>query len=228
MLRMINVRKKIGNFQLSIEDFTVEEKKIHGVIGANGCGKSTLLKLLSGLLKPDSGFIDYGNLRMQDITITTQRPYLMQDTVYHNLIYPLKLRKQKLSKEEITEWINKFGLSGKENQYARSLSGGERQKLAFARALIFKPKVVLIDETMANLDIDSVALFENIISDIQSKAPITWIIVNHQPAHVYRLCEQVHFMAEGRIVANGTPKEIFTNTGNPYIGKYLSNYMIEK
>ncbi|HEX3022435.1 MAG TPA: ABC transporter ATP-binding protein [Lachnospiraceae bacterium] len=225
-MRMIKVKKRIGNFQLSIEDFTIEKRRIHGIIGANGCGKSTLLKLLSGILDVDSGGIDYGGLTSRDITITTQRPYLINDSVYENLIYPLKIRKRSIPKSEIDDWLEKFGLAGKEKQFARSLSSGERQKLSFARALIFKPKVVLIDETMANLDLDSVALLSQTIENIQEKEPITWVIVSHQLAHIYNMCEQVHFMADGSILAGGTREEIFSRNDNPIIRRYLSSYMI--
>lgn len=226
MPKIIELDKKIGEFQLSIRDFMIEDLKIHGVVGNNGSGKSTLLKLIAGLLKPDQGRIDYGTVTKQEITITTQSPYMLHDTVYHNLAYPLKIRKQTLNKEDIMEWINKCGLTGKENQCALSLSSGEQQKLAFARALIFKPKVVCIDETMANMDPDSVVLFEQIISEIQLKDPITWIIVSHQLAHIYKICEKVHFMDKGRMIASGTPQEVMSNLENPVIKQYASNYMI--
>lgn len=225
-MRIIDLEKNIGDFRLYIKDLQVEENKIHGVIGNNGSGKSTLLKLVAGLLKPDRGTIDFGTITAQDITITSQRPYMLHDTVYRNLIYPLKIRKQKLSKEDILEWIDRCGLSGKEKQYAPSLSSGERQKLSFIRALIFRPKVVLIDETLANMDPDSVVLFEQIISEIQQKEPITWIIVSHQLAHIYKLCDYVHFMEAGTVLASGTPKEVFLRLENPVIKQYLSNYSI--
>ncbi|SEW39453.1 ATP-binding cassette domain-containing protein [[Clostridium] fimetarium] len=225
-MKIIECEKSYKDFHLNIKDFELEDQKIHGIVGNNGCGKSTLVKIIAGLLKPDLGVVDYGPHTMQDITITTQRPYMLHDTVYNNLIYPLKIRKMILSKDEIAEWISKCGLSGKEKQYAPSLSSGERQKLSFARSLIFKPKVVLIDETMANLDPDSVALFEQIISEIQLKEPITWIIVSHQLAHIYNICDVVHFMEAGTILQSGIPKEVFSNPQNSIIRKYLQNYMV--
>lgn len=225
-MKIINLEKRLEDFHLHIDYLSIEENKIHGIIGNNGSGKSTLLKLIAGQIKPDNGCIEYGHFSMRDITIASQRPYFIHDTVYNNLIYPCKLRNLKLSKEEIAEWIEKCGLSGKEKQYAPGLSGGERQKLSFARALIFKPKVVLIDETLANLDPDSASLFEQIILDIQRKNPITWIIVSHQLVHIYNTCQQVHFMSQGRIQVSGTTKDIFTNTDNPEVKKYLSSHLI--
>lgn len=226
MMKIIELEKKFGEFQLNIKDFCIEEKMIHGVVGNNGCGKSTMIKLIAGLLKPDKSVIDFGTLTKKDITITTQRPYMLHDTVYNNFIYPLKIRSKIPVKDEIMDWIDRCGLTGKEQQYAPSLSSGERQKLSFARALIFKPKVVFIDETMANMDPDSVVLFEQIIAEIQLKEPITWIIVSHQLAHVYKICQRVHFMEAGSIISSGTPDEIISNAENPIIKQYISKYLI--
>lgn len=225
-MRIIELEKNIGNFHLNIKDLIIEENKIHGVIGNNGSGKSTLIKLIAGLIEPDKGTIDINPITMKDITIITQRPYMLHDTVYKNLIYPLKIRKQKIPESEIMECISKCGLSSKEKQYAPSLSSGERQKLSIARALIFKPKVVLMDETLANLDPDSIVLFEQVISEIQLKQPITWIIVSHQLAQIYKICDQVHFMANGTILSSGAPKEIFSKVEDPIIKQYLDRYHI--
>lgn len=221
-MRITELEKKIGDFHLNIKDLIIEENKIHGVIGNNGSGKSTLVKLVGGVLEADRGTIDYGKLTMNDITITSQRPYMLHDTVYNNIVYPLKIRKQKIPKDKIMEWINKCGLAGKEKQYAPSLSSGERQKLSLARALIFKPKLVLIDETLSNLDPDSVVLFEQIISETQSSEPITWILVSHQFAHIHKICKSVHFMETGSVIFSGAPDENFFNTKNPIIKRYLS------
>ncbi len=226
-MKIIELQKKIGTFHLNVNELSIEEKKINGVIGSNGSGKSTLVKLIAGLLKPDNGSIDYGVFNMRDITITAQRPYMLHDSVLNNLTYPLKIRNQKVSNEVISEWLNKCGLLGKEQQFAPSLSSGERQKLSFARALIFKPKVVIIDETMANLDPDSLAIFERTILDIQKTDPITWIIVSHQPGQIFNLCDCIHFMENGGVLCSGSPHDILLNKKNPTIAKYMSSYMIK-
>lgn len=225
-MKITDLKKIYGKFSLNIQELEFDENKIHGIIGSNGSGKSTLVKIISGLIEPDNGKVDYGDIKMQDITITSQRPYMLHDSVYKNLIYPLKIRKKKISKEEIAEWLTMCGLLGKEKQYAPSLSGGERQKLSFARALIFGPKVVVIDETMANLDPDSVALFEKIISERQKTDPITWIIVSHQPAQIYKLCDMVYFMDKGIILDSGRPEELYFDSQNSVISQYMSNFMI--
>lgn len=225
-MKIIELEKKIGNFQIHINQLALEESIIHGIIGNNGSGKSTLLKLIAGTLKPDAGTIHIGALTAQDVTITSQRPYMLRDTVINNLKYPLKIRKQKIDEDVIKKWIRICGLSGKERQYAPSLSSGEQQKLSFARALIFKPKVVLVDETLSNLDPDSVNMFETIITERQLREPITWIMVSHQLAHIYKMCQQVHVMEKGSIISSGTPEDIFYKSENPTVKQYISNFLI--
>ena len=91
-MKMIDVEKTVGDFHMNISQMEIQEGLIHGLIGANGCGKTTLAKLLMGLIKPDKGTIDLGDLNPRDITMTSQRPYLIHSSVFDNLVYPLKIR----------------------------------------------------------------------------------------------------------------------------------------
>lgn len=199
-MRIINLEKNIGKFQLEVADLYIEQGKIHGIAGPNGCGKTVFLKIIMGIYEPDQGQIDYEGLTNRDITMMPQRPYLLQSSVYNNLIYPLQIRKQTWDEKEIDRWLLKVGLLEQKNQYARSLSSGERQKLSFLRALVFHPRFILIDETLSNLDSESEVLFEEIIMEIQEKDPITWMIVNHQLDHINQLCNEIHYMEKGRFV----------------------------
>lgn len=199
-MRMINVEKRINSFELKIENYTFESKKIHGLIGQNGSGKTTLLKIISGILDIDNGEINFGDIGNLEKSIASQKPYIIHDSVYYNLAYPLKVRKVKEYDKEVDKWLEICGLLDKKYQYAPSLSSGEKQKLSFARALIFKPKLVLVDETFANLDPDGVKIFEKIILEIQSKDPITWIIVSHNTDHINKICEEIHFLDKGSFI----------------------------
>lgn len=199
-MKITDLEKSIGSFQLKIDSLDIEPGKIHGIVGPNGCGKTVFLKLMAGILAPDKGKIDYGGLTAQDITMMSQRPYLMQASVYQNLIYPLRLRKMEPDEKMIDSMLERAGLLKQKKQYARSLSSGERQKLSFLRAVIFKPKLVMVDETLSNLDAESESLFEGIIGEIQKERPVTWLIVNHQMDHIYQLCDEIHYMEKGRFV----------------------------
>lgn len=199
-MKISNLEKTVGSFQLKVDDLYIEPGKIHGILGHNGSGKTVLLKLIMGILKPDAGTIDYEGLTPQDMTMMTQRPYLLHSSVYENLVYPLKLRGIRPKEAEMDQLLAQAGLLAHKKQYARSLSSGERQKLSFLRALVFQPKLVIIDETLSNLDPESEALFEEKIREIQQKEPITWLIVNHQVDRTYELCDVIHRMEKGKIV----------------------------
>ena len=162
-MKITDLKKQQGSFQLNVKNAQFEQGKVHGIIGSNGSGKTTLSKIIMGTIPYDSGNIDYEGLTPRDITMTGQRPYLMHTNVYNNLVYPLKVRGQQIDESYADYWLEKAGLQDKKKQYALSLSSGEQQKLSFIRALIFKPKLVIVDETLSNLDPDSADLFEKII-----------------------------------------------------------------
>ena len=107
-MKISKLQKKIGQFTLQIEELYLESGKVHGLIGTNGCGKTTLSKLIQGILVPDDGRIDYEGLTPRDITMTTQRPYLLHDTVYQNLIYPLKIRGIRPDEAKMDAWLERI------------------------------------------------------------------------------------------------------------------------
>ena len=199
-MRITELRKKVGKTDLYIEDLKIESGMIHGLVGPNGCGKSTLLKLIMGITAPDSGTIDYEELRPSDITLMSQRPYLMHANVYDNIVYPLKIRGEKINREEIDQLLGRAGLLEIKDQYAGSLSSGERQKLSFIRAIVFRPKMVMMDETLSNLDADSEKLFREMVLERHREDGSTWLIVSHQWDEMNDLFDKVHHMEKGRIV----------------------------
>ncbi len=222
-MKITDLKKSQGSFMLNVKNAEFEKGIVHGIIGPNGSGKTTLSKIIAGILQSDSGNIDYDGLTYRDITMTGQRPYLMHTSVYNNLIYPLKIRNIPIDESFTDYWLEKAGLVNKKKQYALSLSSGEQQKLSFIRALIFKPKLVIVDETLSNLDPDSADLFENIMLEQQKSDPITWITISHQLVHIKRVCDKVHFMDKGDIIEKATPKDMFESPTNPVVIRYLAN-----
>lgn len=227
-MRIINMEKKVGDFQMKIPDLQIEEGKIHGFIGGNGSGKTTMAKLIMGILQPDGGKIDYEGMELRQITMTSQRPYLMHTTVYENLIYPLKIRKRKPDEEQIDELLREFELFEKKKQYARSLSSGEQQKLSMLRAMIFEPDFLIIDETLSNMDPESVEKFEKLILEKQKKHPVTWVMISHRLSHIYRLCDRLHFFSQGQVAASGSKDEILFENSDERIRKFVAKEMIQK
>jgi ABC-type multidrug transport system ATPase subunit len=199
-MRITELRKKVGKTDLYIEDLKIESGMIHGLVGPNGCGKTTLLKVIMGITEPDSGSIDYEGLKPSDITMMSQRPYLMHANVYDNIVYPLKIRGEKIDKAKIDKLLDRAGILGIKDQYAGSLSSGERQKLSFLRAIVFRPKMILMDETLSNLDADSEKLFREMVLERHREDGSTWLIVSHQWDEMNELFDKVHHMEKGRIV----------------------------
>ena len=224
-LRLTALKKTMGSFTISIDKLEIQSPGIYGLIGPNGCGKSTTVKLVSGILKPDSGEI-YLSLDYRDITIITQKPYIMDDTVYNNLAYPLRLRGIKNELALCDEYLGKIGFLERKNQQARGLSGGEKQKLALLRAMIFRPKLIILDEAMTDLDLDSLDMFERMILERQKQDPIIWIIISHQLPRIRLLCDYIFFLANGRLETEGSTEELL-RSGNPQLARYLKHEVLE-
>ena len=221
-MKMTDVSKSFDDFKLCIDNLELKQGKINGLIGPNGCGKTTLMKLFAGLIIPDEGNVDYGSLTQRDITMIPRKSYFLHDTVIKNLVYPLELRKIKPDENILNNYLELAGLSGKDNKYAPGLSGGEQQKLAIIRALIFKPKLIFVDEAFSSLDLESTELFESLVKSEQEKEQSTFLIVSHQIAHIHRMCEYVYFMYNGKIEDEGLTDELFNNSNNEHLKKFMS------
>jgi ABC-type multidrug transport system ATPase subunit len=124
----------------------------------------------------------------------------MHASVYENIIYPLKIRRSRIDDAEIDALLERAGILEIKDQYAGSLSSGERQKLSFLRAIVFRPKLILMDETLSNLDAESAGLFREMIIERHREDGSTWLIVSHQWDEMNELFDKVHHMEKGRIV----------------------------
>lgn len=225
-MKIIDLEKKQGDFQMRTGTFSIEEGKIHGIIGGNGCGKTTLCKLIMGMTVPDRGRIDYEGLDPREITMTAQRPYFINGSVYENICYPLKIRHIQPKEQKIDQWLSLCGLEEKKHQYARSLSSGEQQKVSMIRALIFEPKFIMVDETLSNLDPENLELFEEVILKMQREKQVTWLLISHRLAHIYKMCDVLHFMHQGEILAGGSRDEILFETEDERIRRFVANEVI--
>jgi ABC-type multidrug transport system ATPase subunit len=225
-MKITALEKKLGDFSLHIESLVLDRPGVYGLIGPNGCGKTTTAKILAALLSPDKGSIDPEGLSFRDITFLPPKPYMMDDTVYNNLVYPLRLRNIKPDPPLCDAYLDNIGFLHRKKQRARTLSAGEQQKLAMLRALIFEPRFVIIDEALADMDIDSLDMFEGMILDIQSRKPIIWLLISHQLPHIRRVCDYVFFMSSGRLEAEGPVEKILVDPEIPLVKSYIKHESI--
>ena len=215
-LYMKNLTKEYeGRKVLAIEELQIEDGALCGIIGPNGAGKSTLLNIIAGLLKPSGGELLYGDNGQElppfrDMTLVFQAPYLIRTTVEKNIAYPLKLRgwKQDQIEDRISELTEELGLSDFRRQKCWKLSGGETQKVALARALSFRPKLLLLDEPTANVDPATTAEIERMLKKINEKEKTTVITITHNLVQARRLCNQVLFLNQGQVVEFGESNQI--------------------
>lgn len=225
-MTIIDIKKNFEDFQIDVQNLVLDDGLIHGFIGPNGSGKTSFVKLLMDIIPAERREVDFGGLTARDMTMTSQKPYMLYDSVYNNLVYPLKLRGIVPDESKVSYWLNLCGLSDKRKAPARKLSSGQQQKLSIARALIFEPKLIIIDESLSNLDVDSVELFEAEIQRIQRDTRSTWIIISHQLAHIRTLCDQVHFVDKGRILKSGTPDELLLHPEHPALVRFLRHQAV--
>jgi tungstate transport system ATP-binding protein len=235
-LSLRNVTRRVGNKAI-LKDvcLDVSEGEIMAVIGPSGAGKSTLLRIINMLDYPDSGSVlmdgqeIWSGHKMEtrrSMVMMFQKPVAFSTTVYDNVAYGLRLRG--VDKAEIDARVNEalklLDMAGKERQYGRSLSGGETQRLAFARACVLRPKLLLLDEPTANLDPANAAIMERAIRDINEKYHTTVILVTHSLHQAKRLATVTTFMLNGEVVETG--RELLEKPADSRTRMFLSGDLV--
>lgn len=218
---------------LNIDRLTLIKGKIYGIIGSNGAGKSTMLRIAAGLEEATLGKILYNKDHLSEkilrnITYMSQRPYLLRTSVFNNIAYPLKIRKydKRTIENKVENIMKELKVSDLSSQLAVSLSGGESQKVALARALVFEPKILLLDEPTANIDPNSIELIEKAILKRNKENGMTTIIITHNMGQARRLCDEVIFMDKGKIAEQGNAEQVILNPQNNITKRFLSIYIM--
>ena len=179
------------------------------VIGPNGSGKTTLLRVIHGIERISTGQVNWTHDAPDQQAFVFQNPIVLRRTVAENLAYPLRLAG--VDKAEIisrvTTWLARIGLDALTNTAATRLSGGERQKLAIARALIRTPQVLFLDEPCANLDGHTTREIEALLSETAT-AGTRLIMATHNMGQARRLAGDVIFMLNGKIHESGAANYI--------------------
>ncbi|HIU26476.1 MAG TPA: ATP-binding cassette domain-containing protein [Candidatus Copromorpha excrementigallinarum] len=201
---------------LNIERGRIEHGSRTGIIGPNGAGKTTLLNIIAGILAPTSGRVLYDGeaaFPREEVSLVFQDPYLISSTVEKNISYPLKLRgiSGEEAEKRIRPLMEELSLEKLRKQRPWKLSGGERQKVALARALSFRPRLLLLDEPTANIDPYTTAEIERMLLSISGREDITIVTVTHNLAQAKRMCDRIIMMHKGSIADRGSCEDILLN-----------------
>ena len=225
----------------ALNDCNLEIKKgeVVAIIGPSGSGKSTLLRSLNLLEQPTSGeiFFDGVDLASKSVDIDLHRQKMgmvfqhfnlfPHKTVLQNItMAPVTLKKKtaEQAKEQAMALLERIGLADKANEYPNMLSGGQKQRIAIVRALAMDPEVMLFDEPTSALDPEMVGEVLDLMRDL-AKEGMTMAVVTHEMGFAREVADRVVFMADGKILEEGAPAELFDQPKDPRLQDFLSKVL---
>ena len=235
LLRLEKISVYFGKRKI-LEDLSLSlnQGEILGLLGPNGVGKSTIFNVIIGLLKPNYGsvFIEEKNVTQDPIFYRTKNykigyvpqhgGYFHDLTLRENLkaISEIVIEDKKLRDEKINLLISKFELEPLQNIKAEFLSGGQKKRLVISLALLSNPKILLLDEPFAALDIMTIKNLQQIIVDLQTQNNISIILCDHQARDLLTCVDLAIVLSNGRVVAKDTPNNLIKNIDaqNAYFG----------
>ncbi len=240
MIKLENIKKNYGKLQV-LKDVSLEVEigDIMCIIGPSGSGKSTLLRCIKGLEEKDGGKLYYGgeeisHERLISDEFGAKMGFVFQSfnlfphlSIMENLtLGPIKVLGQSEAEAQKTalEYLDKVGLSGKENSYPRQLSGGQQQRVAIARSLCMHPEFILFDEPTSALDPEVIKEVLEVIKSLTA-LNISMIIVTHELGFAREVSNKVVFMADGYIVEQGTPEEVLVNPQQERTKQFISQVL---
>ncbi len=240
MIKLENIKKNYGKLQV-LKDVSLEVEigDIMCIIGPSGSGKSTLLRCIKGLEEKDGGKLFYGgeeisHERLISDEFGAKMGFVFQSfnlfphlSIMENLtLGPIKVlgQSEEVAQQTALEYLEKVGLSGKENSYPRQLSGGQQQRVAIARSLCMHPEFILFDEPTSALDPEVIKEVLEVIKSLTA-LNISMIIVTHELGFAREVSNKVVFMADGYIVEQGTPEEVLVNPRHERTQQFISQVL---
>ena len=220
-----------GQVILKGVNLDIYENEFVTLLGPSGCGKTTLLRILGGFLEADDGKVIFDGEDInqkppyeRELNTVFQKYALFPHlSVYENIAFGLKIKK--MSKDIIDQKVMKMlkliGLEGYENKNTTLLSGGQQQRVAIARALVNEPKVLLLDEPLAALDLKLRKEMQYELKRIQQEVGITFIFVTHDQEEALTMSDKIVVMKGGEIQQVGTPEEIYNEPANRYVANFI-------
>ena len=232
-----NVTKAFGKSVVIDDlDLTIKRGTMVTLLGPSGCGKTTILRLVAGLENPTFGqiFIDgedvtKSSIQNRDICIVFQSYALFPHmSIGDNVGYGLRM--QNVSKEErkqrVKEALELVDLAGFEDRYVDQISGGQQQRVALARALVLKPKVLLFDEPLSNLDANLRRAMREKIRELQQSLGITSLYVTHDQTEAFAVSDEVIVMNKGKIMQKAPAKELYQRPNSLFLANFMGESSI--
>lgn len=218
--------------------FEVDSGSLFGFLGPNGSGKTTTIRLLLGLLEPTQGkssVLGYDPISQGDLVRQNCGALLEHTGLYERLTAAENLefyaRVFRLSSSErnirIKELLTNMGLWDRKNETVKSWSRGMKQKLAVARAMLHRPKVIFLDEPTAGLDPVAASAFREDLQNLVRQSGVTVFLTTHNLGEAEKLCDRVGVIREGKLLAIGSPDELRMRNGNAYIDVVGSGFSLE-
>lgn len=222
-----------AGFVLQEISFTLHDFQKIAIAGETGSGKSTLLKIIAGLVQPDSGSVHFNNelVKGPNAQLVPGHPSIAYLSQHFDLQKFLRV-------EQVLEYANSISAKEANTIYSvcridhllkrktDQLSGGEKQRIAIARLLISKPKLLLLDEPYSNLDMVVKSILKSVITDIGKKLRITCMLVSHDPDDTLSWADEIIVLKAGRVVQHGVPKVLYQQPANEYVAGLFGTFNI--
>ncbi len=221
-----------GRTILSLPRLDIREREVLAVVGPTGAGKSTLLRVLHFLDRPEAGVLEWRGERVpwpaplalrRRISMTFQDPLLLSGTTYDNVLYGLQLRGQNGhdARERVMAALRLLRVEHLAGQRARTLSGGEAQRTALARALVLSPELLLLDEPFAALDAPiRKHLLEELKQAVRARG-ISCVYVTHEQSEAFSIADRIAVLRRGRLLQAGTPEEVLLRPASRAVARFM-------
>lgn len=225
MIQVTQIEKQFhSRTVLDIPSLRLFDGERLALIGPNGCGKSTFLRIMAGTLPPDRGKIDWGGLTPADVGYLPQRPFAFDMTVLENVMLPMRGMHEK--RREAMKWLARVGLAGLAEVRAKTLSGGELQRMALARLLAVPHRLLLLDEPTSAVDLYGAEVLEQMILDYCGQNACTLLFSSHAPAQTLRLGMRAIMLWEGEVVESGPVAEVIHRPKREETKCFLRNWTV--
>ncbi len=232
MIELVDITKRYGNIVANDHvTLRIRRGELMTLLGPSGCGKTTALRCITGQNIPDEGHVFIDGKDVTDVpTHRRELGMVFQNfalfphmTVFENVEFPLMIRRMDKSERAnlVRDALKLVRLEGYERHYPRQLSGGQQQRVGLARALVYRPKVLLLDEPLSNLDAKLREEMRFEIRDLQRRLGITAVYVTHDQEEALALSDRVAVMNQGCVQQVGTPAEIYDHPATKFVADFI-------